>query len=63
VADILELPRYDMDRLAAAARTIVRDCGNVRDGEDVYIEGRADASRTGGRSSSATCPTSGSRPP
>lgn len=43
MADILELPGYDMDRLAAVARTIVHDCGNVRAGENVYIEGRADS--------------------
>jgi len=43
VSDILELPGHDMDRLAAVARTIVRDCGDVRSGENVYIEGRADS--------------------
>jgi aminopeptidase len=37
------LPGYDMERLAAVARTIVRDCGHVQPGENVYIEGRADA--------------------
>lgn len=43
MTDILELPGYDMDQLAAVARTVVRDCGAVRGGEDVYIEGRADS--------------------
>jgi aminopeptidase len=37
------LAGYDMARLAAVARTIVRECGNVQPGENVYIEGRADA--------------------
>ncbi len=34
---------HDIDRLAAVARTIVRDCAHVRAGENVYIEGRADS--------------------
>ncbi len=37
------MPGYDMERLAAVARTIVRDCGHVHAGENVYIEGRADS--------------------
>lgn len=43
MTDILGLPGYDMERLAAVARTIVRECGNVKAGENVYIEGRADS--------------------
>lgn len=43
MSQLLQLPGYDMDRLASAARTIVRDCGRVAGGENVYIEGRADS--------------------
>jgi len=39
----LQLPGHDMERLAAVARTVVRDCGRVVAGENVYIEGRADS--------------------
>ena len=43
MSGLLQLPGYDMELLASVARTVVRDCGRVRAGENVYIEGRADS--------------------
>ena len=33
------LPGCNMEQLAAVARAIVRECGHVQPGENVYIEG------------------------